>query len=595
LKRACSSLFLCALALFGAQSALADDAFLVLRDARTGLGLDGQVTLAPTDATTPPTREAVGAVLAGAPVARSLAVSTRARLGIDQPHALRAEAPGYATLDTVIRPSGDNAGWTLLLDPAVSPPERTPAAPGRLVVEGWVHDASSFGPVADAEVTVEGRSARAFTDDEGRFSLSIDAPRVRQSRPEPLTVRVMRAGYPPRVLRGVLTGAGRLVLQIGLGRLSETIEAHRQSLPEPVFPPAEPTDRRRLDVRGLRADQPPQTITVGYADAGCSQSCCTGSCGHSCVMSLEEYVRRGVDNEWIASWSHDALAAGAVAYRSYGAWHVFNPPAHGAYDICSSACCQVSDASTNARTDEAVAATSGLTLIRDGAVFRSEYSAQNNCLQGSLSCSNGDLSCGDGFAGSPSTGWPCLADPVSAGRDCFGHGRGMSQWGNQYWSEAEPARRWKWQLNHYYNDQGSGTGLRTAVISRVLSVDSVSAPAQPVSPGERIDIALMAGNRAAGTHERVLIGASLKRGGDPFIDDPANDRRVVLPSGPSSTGRPFDLPETMPPGAYDLWLALWIDVDDDGAISSIDLVQDLVVVDSAVQVGGLVFEDRFEN
>jgi hypothetical protein len=311
-------------------------------------------------------------------------------------------------------------------------------------------------------------------------------------------------------------------------------------------------------------------------------------------MPLEEYVQRGIDNEWIAAWSHDALAAGAVAYRSYGAWHVFNPPAHGAYDICSSASCQVNDATTHSRTDAAVAATAGLMLVRDGAVFRSEYSAQNNALLGALSCSNADLSCGDGYAGSPATGWPCLADPVSAGRACFGHGRGMSQWGNHYWTQQDPPRRWKWQLDHYYNDRGNGSELRTAVISQVLSIDSVSPPIGSVLPGERITIALSAGNLAASAHEDVLIGASLRRGNDPFVDDPPNDRQVVLPSGASSTERFFDLPTALPAGFYDLWLALWIDVDGDGSISSTDLVQELIVLDSAIEVGAKIFEDRFE-
>ena len=65
-------------------------------------------------------------------------------------------------------------------------------------------------------------------------------------------------------------------------------------------------------------------------------------------------------------------------------------------------------------------------LERNGAVFRSEYSAENDCRLGTLSCSNSDLSCGNGYAGSPATNWPCLTDPVGIDRDCFGHGRGNS-------------------------------------------------------------------------------------------------------------------------------------------------------------------------
>ena len=49
-----------------------------------------------------------------------------------------------------------------------------------------------------------------------------------------------------------------------------------------------------------------------------------------------------------------------------------------------------------------------------------------------LSCTNVDLSCGNGYVGSPSAGWPCLSDSLSSNHGCFGHGRGMSQWGTQY-------------------------------------------------------------------------------------------------------------------------------------------------------------------
>ena len=47
--------------------------------------------------------------------------------------------------------------------------------------------------------------------------------------------------------------------------------------------------------------------------------------------------------------------------------------------------------------------------------------------------------CGDGFAGSPSTGWPCIADLVDGGHGCFGHGRGMCQCGTHAWSRSQLA------------------------------------------------------------------------------------------------------------------------------------------------------------
>jgi len=312
-------------------------------------------------------------------------------------------------------------------------------------------------------------------------------------------------------------------------------------------------------------------------------------------MALEEYVRRGLPKEWVASWQHDALAAGAVAYRSYGAWHVFNPPSHGAYDLCSSACCQVNEPGTHANTNAAAAATAGLMLVRNDEVFRSEYSAQNNCLLGDMSCVNPDLSCGDGFVGSPALDWPCLADPVGKGRDCFGHGRGMSQWGNHFWTlESEP-KNWRQQLDHYYNADGAGGGLRTATISQVLVIDAVRVVPEVVMPGDAFTIELDVRNLAAEVHEAVLIGASIRRPGGSFIDDSANDEAVVLPSGVSTPSRSFQVPASAEWGSYELWVALWIDVDGDGAISSDDLAQHLVVRHDALVVGNEVFHDRFEG
>ncbi|RFF30743.1 hypothetical protein DZC52_06765 [Wenzhouxiangella sediminis] len=568
---------------------------LTLRDAATGLGLDGQVTLAPAPADAVALADSVERILARIDDSRKLTVATTARIDFAGPQALIARAPGYRPLHTVLRPAESGRGdWTLLLDPLEPPDRADVSGASRLLIDGWVHDHRSFRPLAGVRIEVAGLSASTRTGADGYFALEIPAPRVEQGLPKALTVIASKPGYSDWTRHGLLAGSGRVGLQVALGGPAPAGDGHRQLMSRAVWPDADPGARRAGQPTHLRAEQPPASITVGFGDAACSVACCTGKCSNSCVMSLERYVERGLDNEWIASWDHDALAAGAVAYRSYGAWHVLNPPAHGAYDICSSACCQMNEPDTHSGSDEAVASTAGLMLIREGQAFRSEYSAQNNCLLGSASCSNVDLSCGDGFAGSPETGWPCLDDPVGAGRDCFGHGRGMSQWGNHYWTQGPSPRHWKWQLNHYYNDHGAGSDLRTAAISQVLSILSAQAPAEVVFPGQTFTIMLDAENLAASVHRNVLIGASLRRGSDPFIDDPANDRLVQLPGGVSSAQRDFDLPPDATAGSYDLWLALWIDVDRDAAISGDDLSQGLVVFEDALQVGEGVFRDRFE-
>jgi hypothetical protein len=90
-------------------------------------------------------------------------------------------------------------------------------------------------------------------------------------------------------------------------------------------------------------------------------------------------------------------------------------------------------------------------------VVKAEYSAEVNALRcEGVGCANLDLSCADGAAGSPDAGWPCLDDDhgfdSGPGRCCYGHGRGMCQYGTEAWSE----RGWSWPriVNHYYNDDG---------------------------------------------------------------------------------------------------------------------------------------------
>jgi hypothetical protein len=481
---------------------------------------------------------------------------------------------------------------TVLLRPLSLPPLPRRESPDQLLLSGWVSDRVRRAPVAGALVSVSHAEAQARSRDDGYYELVVPAPAVRDARPAPVTVRVVAAGFPDLLIADRLLASGATRLNPVLGDASLRPGGHRQLQRE--FPgPEAPGVRNQAAHRQGLGDAPPTSINVGFADASCSQRCCTGSCTHSCTMSLEDYVRRGLPKEWIAAWNHDALAAGAVAYRSYGAWHAFNPP-QAAFDVCSSACCQVNEPGTQSSTDAAAAVTAGLMLTRDGQVFRAEYSAQNNNLLGALSCVNQDPSCGNGFAGSPATGWPCLADPVSTDQVCFGHGRGMSQWGNEYWSEATPPRRWKWQLNHYYNDSGQGSGLRTAEVSQVLVIDALRIQPSQVGQAAVITLELDVRNLAAQAHTDVLIGASLRQPPAGFIDDPANDQAVVLPPGASTVSRQFELPPGLPDGAYDVYASLYLDVDRNGALSSTDLAQQLVVESAALLLRAGLFADRFE-
>jgi len=75
-------------------------------------------------------------------------------------------------------------------------------------------------------------------------------------------------------------------------------------------------------------------------------------------------------------------------------------------------------------------------LENSGNIARSEYFAENN-----------DCGCGNGYSGTGSS-WPCILDTVCRNRSCYGHGRGMCQWGSSRW--ANRGFTWKWINEHYY-------------------------------------------------------------------------------------------------------------------------------------------------
>ena len=570
-----------------------------LRDAVTGQGLHGTLTYALLDAPVAPKAELIDRLLDVSPDRQVATVQGRALIDMDRPAALRVEVPGYHPLHTVLRPSEENRGWTIMLDPISPAPLAVATRSDRLIVSGWVSDADRLVPVAGAKVEITGQRAVALSDRSGYFELEIDAPDMIDDMPEPRSLRVSAPGFPDWVQSDLLLGPGGYSVAVFLGGPSPDPGAHRQLKRVQAWPEAQPEGHLALTRQEGPGDAPPASITVGFADAACTALCgrpgCLNACSHSCVFSLETYVRRGLPDEWIASWNFDALAAGAIAYRSYGAWHAFNPLPEGSWDVCSNACCQVNPPGTHVNTNAAIAATPGLMLVRNGAVFRSEYSSQNNCLLGALSCTNQDLSCGDGFAGSPATNWPCLADSVGQGRACFGHGRGMSQWGNQLWTQADPPRSWRWQLNHYYNASGQGSGLRTATISQVLVIDALRVLPINAGPGSTVTLELDVRNLAAETHDFVLIGASLRRPPGPFIDDPANDQPLSLAPGAATISRQFAIPADTAPGQYDVHVSLFIDVDRNQLLSSADLRQQLLVEENALNVQSLIFRDRFES
>jgi SpoIID/LytB domain protein len=105
-------------------------------------------------------------------------------------------------------------------------------------------------------------------------------------------------------------------------------------------------------------------------------------------VNLEGYLRSVVPSESLSTWAPDALAAQAVAARSYARWRADHARAGGT-DICDTAACQayhgVRRVTTAGRvtrweatsTDRAVARTAGELLDYRGTVAFTEFSSSN--------------------------------------------------------------------------------------------------------------------------------------------------------------------------------------------------------------------------
>lgn len=527
---------------------------------------------------------------------------------------LHAEAAGYRALDTEV--DAATPALTLLLepvDPDAAFARGVPAAavaPDELWLQGYVRDAADGAPLPGARISAPG--GVVYSADDGWFALRLDAPApAPDALPEEFALDVQVAGRTPwrrsRLLR--VPGVQRLVVALGgdtppTAALELGVRDRRDGIAAaPTAPGAVAVGPEAVAALApLLA--PPASIRVGYADASCTTSCCTGACTTTCVMPLETYVARGLDNEWIPSWHAQSLRAGSIAYRSYGAWRVANP-IRATYDICSSACCQVNDnVASSAAVSTAVARTPGLllTLPGSGAAFAAEYSAENNGWDDpndGLSCSAGLPLCGDGRVGDAATGWPCMADAVAAGHGCFGHGRGMSQWGTQRWAISAGAPLWRWIADHYYNDNGNssgaGSGNRRAVLSSPLSLTALTATPRAPAPGETLRLGATAHNAAGADHAHILVGASLYRSGVGYLDDSAHDAPVTLAAAAdTAVARTFLVPAGVAAGRYDVLLSLYLDVDENGAIGTTDLALALATLPQAVEiVTDRLFADGF--
>ena len=351
------------------------------------------------------------------------------------------------------------ACFLLFLGCHSGPPATTGSAhPG--VIHGVALNAYTESVVAGARLRVREHGEAVLSEADGTFVLPSIPPGTHR-------VVVEAEGYLSGAKANVVVESdGETFIEIRLFPVDPSPEQEREWLErrEPRDAPATRPEQGELgsEARGPEAQGPegvgsitqalggpalPQTIRVwraqgtplapsranDFADRSCE--------GDVLEIDFEEYVKGVIPHEWIPSWHPEALRAGAIAARSFGASHALSGGRWRCADVDDGTVTQVYRDDRSGPTDEAVDATRGLTVVREGNVVRAEYSAENS---------------------HPTVG-DDIQDPVCAGSTLFGHGRGACQWGTQRWATstcfsepcsfgsfgAEPKDH-LWMLDHYF-------------------------------------------------------------------------------------------------------------------------------------------------
>jgi peptidoglycan hydrolase-like amidase/N-acetyl-anhydromuramyl-L-alanine amidase AmpD len=438
--------------------------------------------------TTPPTptvvtkmnftvkNESTGAAIGTATVVAKSASGTTTTLTTDASGKATFNAPaagkytftitksGYKTIETFFTAAAATTTLTAGINLDANTTGRTDNTAGKIAansmaINGYITDADAGAPVAGVQVTAGKYSG--VTDNTGFFSITFPAPvkAVTQNViPETISIVASKKGYISHTVKNFYLIPETYTLKIGLiaetsaqgARKADDVEVQQHGMLDRKEGDRQVDDVDPSKILSARVAETPVSLVEAAAISipttirvGLNCSACT-TCTSVEVMSLESYVGSGVDNEWYASWNANSLQAASVAYRTYGAWYILNPVTTN-YDIASSTCNQVWGSGFAASVKTATAVTKGLVLTKGGAIFRAEYSAESN-----------NSGCGDGFSGTGTTsGWPCISDERCKGKTKNGHGRGMCQWGSNYWGTD---KSYNWILEHYYNPGGVYVG-----------------------------------------------------------------------------------------------------------------------------------------
>lgn len=345
---------------------------------------------------------------------------------------------------------------------------------GKMFLNGFVVDDNGL-PVANATVTVTTKQQQTTTNAEGYFEILFPL----QADEEYIDFEISKIGFTKQVYTKVLCWnkgdwSYQVKLKHGNNNSSPIIIESNTAAPhietEEQLLNSLPDDGG-FEPQSATSSCVPNSINVAFSSTG--TNCCPGggggfpSCQTVQSFPVDVYVEHVIPNEWLASWNVlpnmiEAYKAAAIAIRSYSINRINHPVYSSWYDICSSPCCQNYGA-TNSTTSAGVNQTTDYVLYYNSDVPLAMYSAENNHLlprcAGNATIIN--PSCTDGQT---SLNGSCYSDPVSVGKQIYGHGEGMSQRGSARWASGK-------SLNSCSNSTSGlpNTGLATKNWTQILN------------------------------------------------------------------------------------------------------------------------------
>jgi Stage II sporulation protein/Carboxypeptidase regulatory-like domain/Carbohydrate binding domain len=290
---------------------------------------------------------------------------TQARAG----RAVRSSASVFSTLAL------------LVLLAHSGPSSATPAPASTARVEGTVVSFATGRPVARATVRLPDQGLVTRSRADGSFAFPTP---VRAADPyTKLRAVVSASGFGRWTVRGVPLYPGQT--------LELFAELRTQDWSSTSTPPSERADtasRRSFAATGNTCTgwdhklMPPPTIRVAIDTDG------DGTYDTGKAYDFYFYVTHVLPSEWVPSWDADALAAGAVAAKTYAAFKAMSGNARTSgtdcYDVLPSTSDQVFDPTYSyPTTDAAVYASMGSILLRSGDLFLAQYwsgSSSNSSL-----------------------------------------------------------------------------------------------------------------------------------------------------------------------------------------------------------------------